>query len=187
MKNLRLEENTGKVEELYQIVHKANEAYFSYWEKHTFLKWDWWLSVGLTIIPWLIWWRWIDKINHARFMFAAFFIIIITSWFDFCGVTLGLWYYAGKVIPTIPSYAPWDFCLFPVTMTLLMQLKPYVSPLKKAVFYGLIVSFIGEPLFEWMGLYTRLHWEYAYSFPVYTLLYLAADWVSKRESFGVLP
>ena len=186
MKNFHFEKNTHKIEEFYRIVHKANEAYFTYWKEHTFLHWDWWLSVGLTVLPWVIWWRWTDKANRARFMFTAFFIVIVCSWFDFCGVALGLWYYAGKVIPTIPSYAPWDFALFPVTMTLLIQFRPHISPLKKAIFYGLMVAFIGEPIFEWTGLYTKTHWQYSYSFPIYMLIYLSANWVSKRESFGTV-
>lgn len=181
------EKAINEIEKLYKTVHKANEEYFLYWKSHTFLHGEWWLSVGLAIIPWMIWWRCIDRKKSARFMFTSFFIIIVCCWLDFFGVALGLWYYAGKLIPTIPSYAPWDFCLFPVTITLLIQTKPHIPPLKKAIFYGLAVSFIAEPLFEWTGLYTTVHWKYIYSFPVYILIYMTADWVSKRKSFETFP
>lgn len=168
------------------MVDRANDKYFYFWKKHTLLHWDWWFSLGLSIIPWIIWWKWRDKENTARFMFAAFFIVIISSFLDFFGVTLGLWYYAGKLIPTIPSYVPWDFCLIPVTMTLLMQIRPYISPFKKAVCYGAVTAFVGEPIFEWLNFYTPIHWKHIYSFPVYVLIYLAADWISKRTTFGTI-
>lgn len=180
------EEKEKIVGELYKEVDKVNDKYFNFWKEHTLLHWDWWVSLGLTIIPWLIWWKYRDKENTARFMFSAFFIVIISSWLDFMGVVCGLWYYTGKIIPSIPSYIPWDFCLVPVTMTLLMQIRPEGSPLKKAVLYGVLAAFIGEPLFELIGFYTRLKWENIYSFPIYILIYLCADWVSKRKSFGPL-
>ena len=105
---------------------------------------------------------------------------------DFIGVSLGFWYYTGKIVPSIPSYIPWDFCLFPVSMTFLMQFRPDISPLKKAIIYSGLVSFIGEPLFDLIGFYTMVHWEYLYSFPIYILIYLCADWVSKRKTFGTV-
>ncbi|WP_318508743.1 CBO0543 family protein [Bacillus sp. T3] len=174
------------VGELYKDVDKVNDRYFDFWKEHTLLHWDWWVSLGLTIIPWVIWWEFRDKQNTARFMFSAFFIIITTCLLDFFGVVSGFWYYTGKVIPSIPSYFPWDFCLFPVSMTLLMQYRPYISPVKKSIFYSGIVSFVGEPFFDRIGFYTMVHWEYIYSFPIYIIIYLCADWVSKRKTFGTV-
>ncbi|WHY94563.1 CBO0543 family protein [Neobacillus cucumis] len=183
---MNLKEKAKKAGELYKEVDKANDKYFDLWKEHTYLHWDWWFSLELTIIPWLIWWRYRDKENTARYMFSAFFIIIISSWMDFIGVVCGFWYYTGKVIPTIPSYVPWDFCIIPVSMTLFMQIRPEVSPIKKAVFFSALASFIGEPLSELVGFYTMIHWEYLYSFPIYIIIYLCADWVSKRKTFGTV-
>ncbi|MFD0824321.1 CBO0543 family protein [Neobacillus sp. M.A.Huq-85] len=150
------------------------------------MHWDWWLSLTLVIVPWIIWLIVTNKKTYARFMLSFFFILIISSWLDFFGVSLGLWYYSGKVIPTLPSYITWDFSLIPVTMTILMQIKPHISPLKKAIVYSTIVSFIGEPFFERLGFYTMENWEYIYSFPIYIIIYLCGDWVSKRNSFATL-
>ncbi|MFB9759286.1 CBO0543 family protein [Ectobacillus funiculus] len=167
--------NTGEehkiVERAYKTIAQTSHEYFHYWEKHVFLHWSWWLSLVLTVLPWAIWWKWRDKERTALFMFTAFFIIIACSWLEFIGVSLGLWYYSGKVIPAIPSYLPWDLCLIPVTMTLLMQIRPYISPFKKAIFYGALTAFIGEPLFTWIGLYIPVHWKHIYSFPIYVLIY----------------
>lgn len=174
------------VGDFYKDVDKINDKYFDFWKEHTFLHWDWWVSLGLAIIPWVIWWKYRDKENTARFMFSAFFIIIISSWMDFIGVVSGAWYYTGKVIPSIPSYIPWDFCLIPVSIILIIQLRPEISPFKKAIFYSTLVSFIGEPFFNLIGFYKMIHWKYIYSFPIYIIIYLCADWVSKRKTFGTV-
>ncbi|WP_160725613.1 CBO0543 family protein [Bacillus sp. USDA818B3_A] len=171
------------VRNFYKEVDDANDKYFHFWKEHTLFHWDWWLSFGLTIIPWIIWLQLRQKETTARYMFSAFFIIIITSWLDFIGVVLGLWYYPSKILPTIPSYIPWDFCMFPVSMTIFMQFKPQISPFKKAIVYSSLVSFVGEPLFQLIGFYTMVHWKYIYSFPIYLIIYLCADWISKRKTF----
>ena len=72
-------ERAKRVGEFYKVIDQTNDKYFYFWKKHTFLHWDWWFSLGLAVIPWIIWWKWRDKENTARFMFAAFFIIIISS------------------------------------------------------------------------------------------------------------
>ncbi|RFU66387.1 hypothetical protein D0469_17290 [Peribacillus saganii] len=181
---MRLHDESRNTEHFYQQVAQINEKYFEFWREHTFLQWEWWLSVGLSIIPWIIWWKYINKKSTARYMSAAFFIIIISSWLDFFGVVNGLWYYSGIVIPTIPSYVPWDLCLIPVTMTLFMQFKPHVSSIKKAIVYASLVAFVGEPVFDWIGLYEIVNWKHIYSFPIYAIIYLTADWITKRKSFG---
>jgi hypothetical protein len=42
-------------------------------------------------------------------------------------------------------------------MTLMMQFRPSISPFKKAIFYSGITTFVGEPLFDLLGLYTMVH------------------------------
>lgn len=44
-------------------------------------------------------------------------------------------------------------------------------------------TFIGEPLANWMGLYSPVHWRYIYSFPIYVANYMIAHYVSQSHSF----
>jgi hypothetical protein len=183
---LKLDKESHIVGKFYREVEHANDQYFEFWLTNTFLQWEWWLSLALAIIPWIIWVKLIDKNKRARYLFAGFFIMIISSWLDFFGVVFGLWYYTGKLLPTIPSFIPWDLSLIPTTMTLMMHCKPSFSPLIKALIYGALVAFIGETLFDWLGFYRMVRWEHVYSFPIFVLIYLVADSLTKRKSFEMV-
>ncbi|WP_425466189.1 CBO0543 family protein [Paenibacillus methanolicus] len=76
---------------------------------------------------------------RGQLLLASFTALIISSWLDFNGVILGLWYYTGLAIPTIPSYVPWDFCLLPVLIMFLIQVKPQLSAYWKAAIFRSLV------------------------------------------------
>lgn len=170
------------IKKQYEIVDKANTEIFHLWYENSFLGWEWWVNILLTFLPWIIWLKLRPKESSDRLLYIGFLVIIITCWFDFLGVTLGLWIYIHKVLPTIPSYAPFDFSIFPVTIMLLLQYKQHISPFLKALFFAIIGSFVGEPIFKWIGFYEEIHWSSFYSFPIYFLLFLFAYWVSKRRN-----
>lgn len=179
----------GKVKivgDMYNQIHETHVQYLHIWMKETFLHWDWWVALILTVAPWLIWWMLRKQESSFRLFFVAIFVMTVTSWFDFLGVIFGAWHYSGKLVPTIPTYMPFDFCIFPVLITLMIQYKPNVPPWLKAVFFGACCAFIFEPIFAWMKFYILVHWKYIYSFPIYILIYLAADWMSKRKSFALI-
>ncbi|WP_246943731.1 CBO0543 family protein [Bacillus pinisoli] len=173
-----------EVQQVYEQVDNANSKLFALWCEYTVFTWEWWLQLLLTILPWVLWLK-LRKVDSTdRLLYSGLFVIIITCWLDFLGVTLGLWYYKHKLIPLLPSYLPWDFCIFPVIVMLMLQYKQNVHPFIKALFFGGFAAFVGEPLFIWLDLYEPVKWETYYSFPIYILIYLVAYWISKRDQFN---
>ena len=83
--------------------------------------------------------------EHTPFLICWFFVALVSSWLDFLGVQFGKWYYTGKVIPSIPSYVPWDFVLIPIFVMFLIQFKPHLSPILKGLLFAGVSAFIGEP------------------------------------------
>lgn len=177
------EEKERVVGEIQEQIHELNRQLYEIWKEHTFLHWDFWFSWALCIIPWVIWWKFRKKDSTARLMLAGSWVLIIASYFDFIGVTAGKWYYIGKAVPSIPTYAPWDFTLLPVLAMALLQYKPKVSPYLKALVFGGFTAFIGEPFFVWAKFYVPVEWKYIYSFPIYMAIYLLAHWISQRNTF----
>lgn len=47
--------------DLIEISFKYKEATLEYWFDNTFLRWEWWVLIALTIIPWIVWWKFVDK------------------------------------------------------------------------------------------------------------------------------
>lgn len=172
-----------KTSDVYDKIHQVSMEYIQVWKEETLFHWEWWVSSVLCIAPWILWTIYRKKESTQLLLFVGFFMIIITSWLDFIGVSLGLWHYTGSPIPTIPSYIPWDFSLFPVTVMLLIQYKPEASPYIKALLFGGGTSFIGEPVFHVLGMYHLDNWQYYYSFPLYFVIYLLAHFLSGRKRF----
>ncbi|MCM3651801.1 CBO0543 family protein [Metabacillus litoralis] len=171
------------IKKQYLIVDRENGKLFHLWYENIFLGWEWWLGVILTFLPWLIWIKVRPKESSDRLLYVGLIVVLITCGLDFLGVILGLWFYIYKVIPIIPSFAPYDFSILPVTVLLLLQCKQNISPFTKAIFFAFLGSFVGEPLFKWLHFYQEIHWNSFYSFPIYFVIYLFANWVSKRNGF----
>ncbi|SMQ78088.1 hypothetical protein SAMN05444673_3234 [Bacillus sp. OV166] len=183
MKTLQSKEKIKKVGEFYNEVSKANEDYLKYWLDNTLFHWDFWLSIVFTIVPIIFWIKIRKKESSSRLLFTGMFVFIISSWLDFLGVQCGKWYYTGKVIPSIPSYVPWDWIILPVFVMTLILFKPKSSPILKGLIFASVSTLIGEPLFLWLGFYVIKDWNMLYSFPIYFIIYLLANRMSKVKNF----
>ncbi|NRD77072.1 hypothetical protein HPT25_06120 [Bacillus sp. BRMEA1] len=186
MRPLVSEDEIRSSDRFFQRIHRVEAEYAAYWREHTLWHWEFWLSVALAIIPWFVWLILRKRGSEARLLLAGIFGLSIASWLDFLGLVFGLWHYSGRVLPTIPAFFPWDFTLVPVTLMLWLQFKPTVHPFLKAIIYAALTSFIGEPLFEWIGFYSTIKWNVFYSFPIYMAIYLLAYRISKAKSFDPL-
>ncbi|MFD2749013.1 CBO0543 family protein [Virgibacillus siamensis] len=164
----------------------AHQEKFQIWLDHILFTWRWWL--GIVIILICLWGCYQLTRNESgnRLLFAGFFTALVATCLDLIGVFFGLWDYRYEVFPSINTYLPWDLLVVPTLVMALLRIKPYANPFVKALVLGAFTSFIGLPLLDWMGLYEPLHWNYIYSFPIQVVLYLLADFVSRRGKFAPL-
>lgn len=169
--------------ELYEQFHKLHSEYGHLWLNETFLHWDWWVCFLLGIGPWIFWIYYRKKESTHRLLYVGMYAVLISLCLDYIGVALGLWYYVGKLTPTFPAWVPFNFAIFPVAIMFLIQTKPHIPAWKKGLLFALLTSFIGEPLVVWAGFYVLTGWQYIYSAPIYFLLYLFFDYISKRVTF----
>lgn len=176
-------DKSSEIGTLFEQFHQLHESYSQLWVNETFLHWDWWIPIILSFGSWVFWFYYRKKESTHRLLYAGIFAILISLCLDYIGTSLGLWYYTGKLIPSFPAWLPFDICLLPVTIMFLIQTKPHIAPWKKGIFYGLLTAFVGEPLFVWAGFYVLTGWEYIYSAPIYAVIYLFCDWLTKRSSF----
>jgi hypothetical protein len=185
MKNLDQSQIDG-LDEVFDQIHQAHMKLYTIWRYQIIYTWQWWFSIGFIVVIWLLWIKLRNKQSTDRLLYAGFLVLVLSSWFDFLGVALGLWAYHTLELPTIPSYLLWDFSVLPVTVMLLLQVKSRISPWMKAIIFGLLTSFVGEPAITWIGLYYPISWRYVYSFPIYAMIYGFAHMASKRKYFDPL-
>lgn len=171
------------MENAYRLISQANNDMISLWVKYTVFGWRWWLGVTLAVVPWILWAIFRKKESTNRLLYTAFFIILLSSWLDVMGILFGLWSYHYNIVPFSPAFIPWDFTLLPVTVMFFIQIKPQISPIKKAIVFSVMSSFIAEPIFVWIDIYNPKHWKFIYSFPIIIIIYLMCDWFSKRQHF----
>lgn len=184
---MKYKENVKKMidnneNELKELVHQKIDI----WSEHVVFSGLWWLGVILTILPWLIWIKYRKKDSTNRILFVGYFVGVISLCLDVIGDQLGLWHYRMVVIPFLPTYIPWDLTLMPLSVMFLIQIKPKVHPLIKAIVFAFLSSYIGEPFFDWLGVYVLDKWKYLFSVPIQFLIYLMADYLSRRENFDHL-
>ncbi|UGB28786.1 CBO0543 family protein [Metabacillus sp. B2-18] len=141
-----IDENINQIEKLIQ--QKVD-----IWIEYVIFSPLWWFGVGLSIIPWIIWYFFHKKESRDRLLYSGFIVMVIAIVLDVLGDQLALWHYRFNVIPVLPTYIPWDLTLMPITIMVLLQIKPNTRPIIKAILFALITSYIAEPFFQWLKLY----------------------------------
>lgn len=174
------------MEVAYRLIHQADQIMTKQWLDYVLNSWRWWIQFGLSTIPWILWLIFKKKDSADRLLYAGFFVILISSWFDVLGILFGFWSYYYPVVPFSPAFIPWDFSLLPVITMAFLQYKPQISPWLKAVVYSATGSFVAQPIFAWMGYYNPKHWEHYYSFPILIAIYLVAHRYSAANNFKKL-
>lgn len=180
------EEAAKKMDDIYKVLALADQKDREIWFEYVFLSWQWWFGVILTIVPWVLWWKYRKKKSTNRLLYGAFFIMIISISLDSFGSELGYWDYRYEPIPFLPSFLTMDLSLLPIFFLVLVQIKPNSSPVLKAIFFSFLSAFIGEPFFEWIGFYKPIHWHSLISLPIYFLIFLIGYFLVTRENFEEL-
>lgn len=166
------------VHEIVQLNKALFEANYHYWQEHVLFSFNWWFLLTLTILPWVIWWGIVDKARMLEFMLMGTMTMVVAVNFDMLGHAFLFWTYNYKLIQTMPSLSAIDLSLLPV---LYMVIYQFFSKWKTYVIAHVILSlggsFILEPLFVWMGIYTLHGWRYIYSFPIYIMMGITFKWL----------
>lgn len=156
------------------------------WTKYEFNSGLWWLGLGLTLIPWILWILFRKKESADRMLYVGFFVMVISLTLNVVGDQFGLWHYRYNVIPVLPTYFPWDITLMPLTIMFLLEIKPNINPFLKAIFFSILAAYIAEPFFTWMQIYNPKMWNYSFSLPIHFIIYLIAHSISRRKHFSNL-
>ena len=175
-----------KSDQLYDLIEKTHDKKIDLWLENVVFTWHWWLGVALTVLPWMLWVFLRKKDSTHRILYAGFFSMFISSWFDYIGVSLGLWHYNYDVVPMVPSYLPWDFALIPITIMFMIQFKPHFNPYIKSLIFAGGSAFIGEPIFKMLNTYDPEQWKYIYSFPILFVICLITQFITKRDEYNKL-
>ncbi len=158
------------LDEIVQIHQKLTELRQHYWLHYDLFTFQWWLLLALLVIPWVVWWRLVDKKRLKDIVFFGVLMGFLVFLLDLIGCSLNLWEYPYNLIRIIPASLAFDWGILPVFHMLLFQ---YFTKWRSYILLNILVAtvfaFLCEPLCVWLGLYKLLNWAYVYSFPIYII------------------
>lgn len=158
----------------------VHDRIWQVWLSKVLFSWHWWVDVALAVLPWGLWLLVRRRDLQRRLLFAGLVTALLATYLDIIGMSQGWWTYYTWVLPLMPEYLPWDLAVMPVTAMLFYQYKQNWNPWLKAAIFGVVGAFVSEPLFEWIGIYKRITWQYWYSLPIYIAVYMGGYAVFTR-------
>lgn len=160
---------------------QLSELALRHWLQHDLFNFNWWISLILTILPWIIWWRIADRSRVFEIFAYGLLIGIMSTVLDVIGADLLLWGYPNKLLSMIPPLVPADLSVIPVFFMLIYQVfSSWRTFLIATTVIALVFSFVAEPIFVWLNFYAVERWEYYYSFPIYILMAVIGKWIMNK-------
>ncbi|MBU2702681.1 hypothetical protein Ga0466249_003816 [Sporomusaceae bacterium BoRhaA] len=167
-------------EQLAEMVRQLTQARIENWLGECFGTWRWWLLVALLIMPWIAWFKLVEKKKIVELSLYGIIIMVVTITLDEVGFVLSMWHYPLDVFPMLPRLTSIDYALLPVTYMLIYQyFSSWKSFFRVMAIASAFFSFIAEPLMTFLGFYQLLTWKHYYSYPIYIVLALACKWLTR--------
>lgn len=165
---------------LAEITRQLTQARIENWLGECFGTWHWWFLITLLIIPWIVWFKLVEKKNIVELSLYGIIIIFVTNTLDDLGFELSLWYYPLRIIPILSRFISIDCSLLPVIYMLIYQhFSDWKSFFWAMAIASAFFSFIAEPFMVFLGFYQLLAWKHYYSYPIYIALALACKWFTR--------
>ena len=150
------------------------------WMNEVVFAWQWWLLIAVLIIPWLIWWKYVDRTRLLEISIVGLVIAIFASYLDSVLTRLGLWYYNYTTVPFWACCIPADITVLPIVYMFVYQFfRSAKGFLIAMIILSGFLSFAGEHFLELVHIYKTYGWEHHYSFPIYIAIGFMARWVAR--------
>ena len=172
--------------QLFVILQDLCKKSLNDWLQNSLFTWRWWLGIFITVVPWILWIFFRNKKSTNRLLHVGFFAMIFAFIVDTVGVSFTLWFFEYKSFPVVHIFFPWDFTLIPISIMVLLQIKPNSYTFLKALFFAIFSAYIAEPTFHWLKLYHPVNWRYTYSFILYMMLFFICNFLVKKKNFEPL-
>lgn len=167
-------------EEILELQNKVVEMQIQNWLHHDLFTLQWWLLLIILVVPWLIWWKFVDRKRLIEILLFGLLMATVVTILDEIGAQLNLWEYPFDIEPLFPRLIPINLAALPVIFMFVYQYFPeWKSFLIANLVVAAVLSFIAENILEWLGMYELFQWENYYSFPIYIIMAVSLKWLMK--------
>jgi hypothetical protein len=169
--------------ELIALQQKYADLTIENWLADSLFTWGWYFLVFFFIVPWFIFFKYVDRSRALQIWSFGLIVIIITTFTDDLGSEMGAWIYPIKFVPFGLIAFPFDFSIIPVAQMMVYQyFKTWKTYSYALVMQAAIFAFVGEPVSVWLGTVNYLKWNYIYSFVFYIITGLVARFIVQKWS-----
>lgn len=163
-----------KIEHMWKMQEFHNKAVqldIQGWLKYEVFTLTWWILVAFFIIPWLIWFKYVERSRMLEILLFGTFVMISNLILDALGSDFGFWVYPTELIPIAPEAFEFDISIVPVGFMLLFQyFRTWKSFIIALIIMAATYAFIGELLCQLFEAVLYLKWTYFYSFFYYIII-----------------
>ncbi|MFB3166880.1 CBO0543 family protein [Neobacillus sp. 179-C4.2 HS] len=161
-----------KFQEIEKHYGQLRTLWQDYWTQEVVFTYQWWIMILTLLIPFFLWWKLVDKTRIREISLVGLIVSCIALILDQIGSSLGFWTYPFTLTPLERDlWAVADFSVMPFFYMMLYQWFPkWKSYLVAIIIFSLFSAFVGEKIFQWLGIYKLLKWKHIYSIPPYILL-----------------
>jgi hypothetical protein len=165
-------------DEIRNVHQQLFDMKLEYWISHNLFTFQWWLLLIAFLMPWIIWWRFVNKNKINEILLFGTLLIILVVMIDDFGVEIHLWSYPYQLLNIIPRLIAIDQGILVVAHMFLYQYFPkWKTFIIANTVMAIIFTFVFEPLTVWLGIYKLENWHYIYSLPVYILKAALIKWL----------
>lgn len=169
---------TTNYEEIRKVHQQLVDMRVEYWFNHDLFSFQWWLLLIVLILPWFIWWRFVDKQRIDQILLFGTLLILLVSILDDLGVEMHLWSYPYQLVPILPKLIPIDYGILVIAhMFLYQKYTQWKSFIIANTLLATVFTIIFEPLTVKLDIYNLENWRYIYSFPIYILKAMLIKWL----------
>ena len=128
-------------------------------------SWQWTLVALLFIVPWIIWWKYVDRKHIPQILVFGLIVALLSSFLNSSGLNLMLWSYPYRLLPFSDRMYSVSYAVIPVIFMFLHQYSPGWRPFTASlVVTAAIIAFVAQPILTAVGMYKIMNWNYFYSF-----------------------
>lgn len=165
-------------EEIYYLQSAADEASREFWFNNVVFSYQWWLLVAVTIIPFIVWWKIVDRRRLFEITTYGLFVALLSGLLDAIGVETDAWDYKYDLIPLLDVFIVYDISVLPISYMVIYQYFPKWRQFIIAhIILAFVFAFVAEPLLIWLDIYQVMNWKHIYSLPGYFFLAIFLRWV----------
>lgn len=159
---------------------KSIQLQNQHWIKYEVFTFQFWFLIAMLIIPWIIWFKLVDKKKFFEIFIYGLLVLTVATFLDEIGCQLNLWEYRYDIEPLFPRLIPMNFTMLPVIYMLIYQYFPkWKSFITVNIFTGVLLAYVGEPIFMALKIYVLINWKHIYSFPIYILIAISLKALNK--------